>query len=256
VPSPVWADYLTEFHDSRPGVTEAAFLRASDSKVGTPYDWLTGGLGGSLGDVVDLACGNAAVLPRLAPHASYVGVDRSQGELAEARRRGRGPVVQGDLLDLPLRDASADVVVSSMGLMLVQPAEQALREVHRILRPGGRLALLLPAPWPLRPTDVPRVLRLSLALRGPGSMPQQLRRRRLRRSLEAAGLRVESLHNRRFPYALDSVDDAQLAVRALYTPGRTARRLAAAERLIVGFGQRRVTLPVPLLRVLAYRPLG
>lgn len=256
MPATAWADYLTEFHDSRPGITEQAFLRAAHPEVGTPYDWLTRELGGHVGDVVDLACGNAAVLPRLPAHASYLGVDRSLGELTEAHRRGRGPVVQGDLHDLPLRDGSADVVVSSMGLMLVQPAARALQEVHRILRPGGQLALLLPTLGSLRLSDVPRVLRLSRALRGPGSMPQRLPPRRLRRCLEAAGLRVDSMQRKRFPYALDTVDDARLAVQALYTPGRTARQLADAERLIAEYAGRGLTLPVPLARVLASRPLG
>lgn len=251
----MWADYLTDFHDSRPGITEAAFLRARDPEVGTPYDWLLQGLPGQLGDVVDLACGNAALQPRLPRHTSYIGVDRSAGELAEARGRGRGRVVEGDLRDLPLSDASADVVVSSMGLMLVQPVEQALAEAHRVLRPGGRLALLLPAPWPLRPSDLPRVLQLAVVLRGPGSMPQRLGRRRLRRSLEEAGLRVESMQRRRFPYALDGSDAARLAVRALYTPGRTPRQLEAAERMIAQFARQRGTLPVPLLRVIASRPV-
>jgi SAM-dependent methyltransferase len=251
--SATWPDYLGEYHDSRPGITEVGFARASHPDVGTPYDWLVQCLPGPLGDVLDLACGNAAVQPRLAPYASYLGVDRSSGELEQARRRGRGPVLEGDLRDLPLEDACVDVVVSSMGLMLVQPVEQALAEVHRVLRPSGRLALLLPAPWPLHLRDLPVLLRLSRSLRGPGSMPQQLGRRRIRQALEAAGLPVLALDNRRFPFVVSDDDSARLAVRALYTPGRTPEQLAAAERLLLRRGT--VTLPVPLLRVLAERPV-
>lgn len=251
--SPVWSDYLRDFHDARPGVTEAVFVHAADREVGTPYDWLVQCVPGPLGSVLDLACGNAAVQPRLGRHASYLGVDRSSAELEQARRLGRGPVVEGDLLDLPLNDACVDLAVSSMGLMLVQPVEQALAEVRRVLRPGGRLALLLPAVWPLHPRDLPVLLRLSRALHGPGSMPQQLGRRRVRRTLRAAGLQVLSLENRRFPFEVVSADDAGLAVRALYTPGRTPEQLSAAEHALLG-RHGKATLPVPLLRVLACRP--
>lgn len=248
-----WADYLAEFHDARPGITEDALTHAADPLVGTAYDWLAQGLAGPAGCVLDLACGNAALLPRLSAHARYVGVDCSPGELEQGRRQGRGALARGDLRDLPVRDASVDVVMSSMGLMLVQPVEQALSEVHRVLRPGGRVALLLPATWPLHLRDLSTVLRLALALRGPGSMPQQLGPRRVRRLLSAAGLPVESAERRRFPFPLETPEDARLAIRALYTPDRTPQQLAAAERLLLARAGRGVTLPVPLLRVVACR---
>jgi len=246
-----WDAYLASFHAARPGITEQALHHAAHPDLGNPYAWLAAALPASLGTVLDVACGNAALLPWLTGHHSYLGVDVSDHEVAAARREGRGPVMLADARRLPMDDSAVDTVVSSMGLMLVRPVEAAVAEIRRVLRPGGTLALLVPAVWPVRLSDVALGLPLAVALRGPGSMPQQLSPRRLRRVLRTGGFRTQALERRRFPFPVHSDEHAALAVRALYTPGRSTRQLLRAESILSRWARPAAELPVPLMRVVA-----
>jgi SAM-dependent methyltransferase len=226
-PDRAWTTYVARYHEVRAGITETALDHARHPQLGTAHDWLVAGLPGGHGDVLDVACGSAPLRPRLDVN-SYLGVDLSMAELDVARARGRGPVVRGDARALPLPTASVDTLVCSMGLMLVDPARAAVVEFTRVLRPGGRLGLLLPAVWPVRARDVPPVAVLALTLRGPGSMPQRFSPRRIDRLLGEAGLVVESVQRRRFGFPLRDAAAAGLAVDALYTPGRRQDRLERA----------------------------
>jgi SAM-dependent methyltransferase len=84
------------------------------------------------------------------PGARVVGTDPSTGMLEMARLRAARHPGDGDRLmwltapadTLPLPDGAADLVVSSFALQLVPDRPAALREAHRILRPGGRLAFV------------------------------------------------------------------------------------------------------------------
>jgi SAM-dependent methyltransferase len=83
--------------------------------------------------------------------ARAIGVDPSRVMLrlaeGEARRRAEGiadrlRLMVGDATALPLQDASIDVVLSSFVIQLVASRAAALREMLRVLRPGGTIALL------------------------------------------------------------------------------------------------------------------
>ena len=104
-------------------------------------------------DVLDLATGSGDVafaLSRgLSPEARITGMDFCQPMLDEAglkqRTGGRGANIvfrQGDGMALPLAEASFDAVTISFGLRNMADRLQALREMHRVLRPGGRLYVL------------------------------------------------------------------------------------------------------------------
>lgn len=248
-----WDRYLDGYHGANAGITERAFAHAADPAVGSAYDWLLSAVPGPYGDVLDVACGSAPLHPLLDGASSYLGVDLSPAELASARARGRGPVVVGDARHLPVADRSVDTVVSSMGLMLVLPLAAALDEIARVLRPGGRAAFLLPAGGPLRLRDVPPLLVLARWLHGPGSMPQRVGHRRLAHGLRDVGMTVQTRSRHRFGFPLRSAEDAGLALRALYTPGRSAAQLASAERALTRLARPGRELPVPLLRVVARR---
>jgi len=95
-------------------------------------------------DVVDVACGtgNAALLAA-ARGARVVGVDGAARLLDVARERAAAQGVEvdwreGDLEALPVGDAAADVVLSVFGVIFAGDPAAGLREVARILRPGGR----------------------------------------------------------------------------------------------------------------------
>ena len=92
--------------------------------------------------VADLGCGTGNASELLAPLVKrVVAVDQSQPMLAAARKRLEGvknvEFVEGELTDLPLKDASVDVAVCMLVLHHVEKPTEALSEMRRIVRPGG-----------------------------------------------------------------------------------------------------------------------
>jgi demethylmenaquinone methyltransferase / 2-methoxy-6-polyprenyl-1,4-benzoquinol methylase len=94
------------------------------------------------GTALDVACGSGkltAALRRRAPGGLVVGMDFSAGMLAEAGRRTAGlSYVRGDALRLPFREATFEAVSIAFGLRNLADPELGLREMLRVLRPGGR----------------------------------------------------------------------------------------------------------------------
>jgi ubiquinone/menaquinone biosynthesis C-methylase UbiE len=98
------------------------------------------------GDVVELGAGTGLNLPHYPADARLV-LTEPTPEMAVrlrarvVRERPTARVVEAGAESLPLPDASADVVVSTLVLCTVADPERALAEVRRVLRPGGRLLL-------------------------------------------------------------------------------------------------------------------
>lgn len=102
--------------------------------------------------VVDVACGTGDLALRFAKAGpkEVIGVDFTYEMLPLARKKvaekraGRADVslVCGDAMQLPLAEASADVVSIAFGIRNVARPEAAVGEFHRVLRPGGRLIIL------------------------------------------------------------------------------------------------------------------
>jgi demethylmenaquinone methyltransferase / 2-methoxy-6-polyprenyl-1,4-benzoquinol methylase len=92
--------------------------------------------------IVDLACGTGD-LTRIAEREHYrvVGVDFALNMLRAAHGIS-SPLVEADAARLPLADASVDGVVSGFALRNFTDLTAVLREVARVLRPVGRVALL------------------------------------------------------------------------------------------------------------------
>ncbi|WP_326714203.1 methyltransferase domain-containing protein [Streptomyces sp. NBC_01474] len=109
-------------------------------------------LGLRAGDrVLDAGCGTGRALPALrdavGPSGAVLGVDLTPAMLEAAARAGRdraGSLMLADVTRLPVRSESLDAVFGS-GLVahLPQPQEN-LRELARVVRPGGLLALFHP----------------------------------------------------------------------------------------------------------------
>lgn len=102
-------------------------------------------------DLLDVGCGSAGLLAEQASHVRHVaGLDASEIQVDMARRRlaeriaaGTAEVVLGDATALPWEDGRFGVVCSLNCLKFVPDPRAALREMCRVLRPGGRAVLTL-----------------------------------------------------------------------------------------------------------------
>ena len=95
----------------------------------------------------DLGVGTGSMSERLAPFASRViGVDRSEAMLETAAARlgsfDNVELRKGDLETLPMEDGELDLAILGLVLHYVADPPTVLAEVHRVLRPGGRLMVL------------------------------------------------------------------------------------------------------------------
>jgi SAM-dependent methyltransferase len=84
---------------------------------------------------------------RVGPNGHAYGVDMTDEMLAVARGNqakaevANATFLKGTIEDLPLPDASVDVVISNCVINLAADKRAVLREAHRVLRPGGRFAV-------------------------------------------------------------------------------------------------------------------
>ena len=94
--------------------------------------------------VLDACCGTGDLaLAAGRAGGRVVGLDFSERMLERARRKSAAiEWVRGDLLDLPFEDESFDAATVGFGVRNVADLERSLRELRRVLRPGGRLGIL------------------------------------------------------------------------------------------------------------------
>lgn len=148
--------------------------------------------------VADVATGTAAVAIDLARRRGcrVVGIDQSEQMLARGRRRvddaglaGQIELRAGEAEALPLADASVDALVHTYLLRYVDDVEATLRELARVLQPGGTLVLS-----DLHPIASQRGWRRSFTVAGGERIvihapPPQLER--VQAALDAAGFALE-----------------------------------------------------------------
>ena len=99
--------------------------------------------------ILDVGCGDGQV-SRLAWQLGaelVVGVDPTWNQIGVAHERGGGPAyVRGPAARLPFADASFDAVVACLVFEHIDDVDEAIAEVARVLRPGGRFCFFLNHP--------------------------------------------------------------------------------------------------------------
>jgi len=144
------------------------------------------------GQVLEVAIGTGLNLPLYPEDVQLTGIEWSPAMLDIARRRaeqlGRtADLREADAQHLPFPDASFDTVVCTLSLCAIPDDRQAVAEMIRVLRPGGRLLLLdhiVSSAWHAR--AVQRLLELVTVPYG----GEHFRRRPLAH-VQAAGLEIE-----------------------------------------------------------------
>lgn len=113
--------------------------RSYERHVGERKRQLLSGISGTL---VEIGSGTGPNLRYLHPEVMVVGVEPNPHMYPHFRRessgwRGRSHLVRGSAEALPFPDASVDAVLSTLVLCSVGGLDSALKEIHRILKPGG-----------------------------------------------------------------------------------------------------------------------
>lgn len=145
--------------------------------------------------VLDLACGTGYFLEQCPlPAWEYIGIDISAGMLAQARRKFPiNTFFEGDMQDLSRFDRETFSHVTSLfcGLSYVPNQIQALQECWRVLRPGGRLFLMVYGPsYRERPSYILNRHGLTVPL----SLHSALAWRQMVRSIGFQQVEVQGFH--------------------------------------------------------------
>jgi SAM-dependent methyltransferase len=200
--------------------------------------------------VLDVACGTGivarTVTPRVTGTGRVVGVDLNDGMLAVARRVA--PDLewrQGDVTALPFVDGSFDAVLCQMALMFFPDRTAALREMARVGRPGGVVALTVPASLDEQPAYGPFV---EMAARVAGAEALSLLGtywacgdlRELLNTVTGAGLAVTEIRTHAGTARFDSPDE--LAVTEVEA-SPLAARLTREQYGAIRSGAREVLAP-------------
>jgi SAM-dependent methyltransferase len=141
-PSVNWSDELEALHEqaSRTHFLDRWTRAAIVERIGGLAPGAT---------IADIGCSTGFLLEDVLaayPHANAIGIDLIAAGLRKAHQRLPSVrLVQADARALPIADQSVDVIVSANLLEHIPDDERALRDFARILRPGGRAVIVVPA---------------------------------------------------------------------------------------------------------------
>lgn len=129
-------------YDAFAGRYDAVIAPVERLLVGASREWAAAL---ARGRVLEIGTGTGRTLSAVRCDDVAIGVDVSVGMLRQAAGRARrvgAALVAADAARLPLGDASVDTVVSTLTMCAMPDPADTLREVRRVLRPGGRLVMV------------------------------------------------------------------------------------------------------------------
>lgn len=135
-----------DFYDEKMSLTQEALAATPDMRA--QRQAVLAAMSLSPGEaVLDVGAGNGImardILDQIGPSGTVSGLDAAAPMIAMARALcPEGNFVQGDAADLPFEDASFDIVTAAQLICFLPDPDLALREMHRVLRPGGRVVIL------------------------------------------------------------------------------------------------------------------
>ncbi len=201
-------EYWDSLYDQR-GFSEDCLRR----RMAVALSWLDASGSGAGKRLLEVGCGAGRLSKRAAQHGYHViGMDLSSamldraGEASRSEAGDRPGFVQGEIEYLPLRDSAFDAAVCLGLISYLDSEKEALRELARVIKPGGLLVISMYNKARLvHYLDVPlrlgnllrRVLQRALRRTRSGISPKDPRRRlrtfylhSFRRSLQRAGFTV------------------------------------------------------------------
>jgi SAM-dependent methyltransferase len=95
--------------------------------------------------ILDAGCGSGRNMVELAHAGPVTGIELSKTSVSLARARQVGEVIEGSVLDMPFEPDSFDLAVSLDVIEHLQEDLDALRELRRVVAPGGALLVTVPA---------------------------------------------------------------------------------------------------------------
>ena len=95
--------------------------------------------------ILDAGCGSGRNMVELARHGTVTGVELSPRASRSPARARAGEVIEGSVLEMPFESASFDLAVSLDVIEHLEDDLGALRELRRVVAPGGALLITVPA---------------------------------------------------------------------------------------------------------------
>ena len=95
--------------------------------------------------ILDAGCGSGRNMIDLARHGTVTGVELSQTSVELARERASGEVIEGSVLEMPFEAGRFDLAASLDVIEHLEDDLAALRELRRVVKPGGTLLVTVPA---------------------------------------------------------------------------------------------------------------
>ena len=198
--------------------------------------------------VLDAGCGPgfyvSEILERVGGEGSVVGIDASEAMLALAAKRCEGhdnvSFEQGDVTELPVADSDFDRALSVQVLEYVADIPAALAELHRVLRPGGRV-LIWDVDWATVSWHSEDPARMERCLRAwDGHLTDPTLPRTLSAQMRAAGFEDVAMQGHTFAtddLSKETYAGALVPLMAAYVGTDEAQNWAAEQRELAGRGE-------------------